>query len=141
MNVLFDTNVLLDVLARRQPFYMHSARVFALVEKGQLEGSVSTLSLANIFYVTRRLEGAQNARRAVRIVRNVFTLVSFDPQIASLAIDSEMADFEDAIQYFSAVRAGAACLLTRNPKDFPVSGVGIQTPTEFLGTHFPGQLP
>ena len=63
-------------------------------------------------------------------------LVILDMQIANQAIDASIKDFEDAIQFFSALRAGAAVLITRNPKDFPVGDVAIQTPAELLAAHF-----
>jgi predicted nucleic acid-binding protein len=132
MIALLDTNILLDVLAQRQPFLADSARVWTLVEEGQVEGVVSALSLANIFYVTRRLAGAEPARKAVRIMHELFSLVALDERVMSDAVNSRMADFEDAIQYFSAVVAKADCLLTRNKKHFPGKGLAIMTPDEFL---------
>jgi hypothetical protein len=59
-----------------------------------------------------------------------------DAQIAHQALDADIEDFEDAIQFFSALRAGATTLITRNPKDFPAQDLAIQTPAEFLATHF-----
>ena len=137
MNVLVDTNIVLDVLARREPFYADSARVWTLAETSQVAGFVSTLSLPNLFYLLRRTKGARTARKAIGILRDIFSLVALDAQIANQAIDADIKDFEDAIQFFSAVRIGAAVLITRNPRDFPKGEVAIQTPVEFLATHFP----
>jgi predicted nucleic acid-binding protein len=136
VNVLIDTNVLLDVLARREPFYADSAQVWTLAETGQVTGFVSTLSLPNLFYLMRRTKGPKVARKAVSILRDIFSLVPFDVQIANQAIDADIGDFEDAIQFFSAMGAGATTLITRNPKDFPTGHMAIQTPAEFLATHF-----
>lgn len=138
MNVLVDTNILLDVLAQREPFYAESARVWTLAETSQVAGFVSTLSLPNIFYLLRRAKGPQAARKAMGILRDIFSLVPLDAQITNQAVDADIEDFEDAIQFFSALRCGAATLVTRNPKDFPRGDVAIQTPVEFLATHFPG---
>jgi predicted nucleic acid-binding protein len=137
MNALIDTNVLLDVLARREPFYADSAKVWTLAESGQITGLISVLSLANLFYLLRRMNGHNFAREALRSLRHIFRLVPMDLPVVDQAVDGDMADFEDAIQFFSAVRAGAAVLITRNPADFPVADIVIQTPTEFLATHFP----
>jgi predicted nucleic acid-binding protein len=136
VNVLIDTNVLLDVLARREPYYADSAEVWTLAETGQVSGYVSALSLPNLFYLMRRTKGQKAARKAISILRDIFSLVPLDVQIANQAVDAEMKDFEDAIQFFSALRAGASVLITRNPKDFPGGDVAIQTPGEFLATHF-----
>ena len=135
MNVFIDTNVLLDVLARREPFNADSAEVWTLAETSRISGFASTLSLPTLYYLLRRVKGQQAARKALGVLRDIFTLVPLDVQIANQAIDADIADFEDAIQFFSALRAGAAVLVTRNPKDFPVGDIAIQTPSEFLAAH------
>jgi predicted nucleic acid-binding protein len=136
MNVFIDTNILLDVLAHREPFYTDSAQVWTLAETGKITGSISTLSLSNLFYLMSRLKGQQTARKALSILRDIFKLLPLDVQIANQAIDSEIRDFEDAIQFFSAIRSGATTLLTRNSTDFPGRGIAIQSPAEFLATHW-----
>ena len=141
MNVFLDTNVLLDVLGQREPFYAGSARVWTLAETGQIAAFASTLSLPNLFYILRRAKGSKPARKIVGILRDIFALVPLDAQITNQALDSEIGDFEDAIQFFSALRAGATTLITRNSKDFPGRDIVIQTPSEFLATHFPLSLP
>ena len=67
MNVFVDTNVLLDVLGRREPFYTDSARVWTLAETGQVAAYVSTVSLPNLFYLLRRAKGQKAARKAMGI--------------------------------------------------------------------------
>lgn len=138
MIVLVDTNVLLDVLARREPFYADSARVWTLAETGAITAYISTLSLPNLYYLLSRTKDAPAARKAMRILRDIFSFVSLDAQIANQAIDADIRDFEDAIQFFSALRANAAVLITRNAADFPAHDMSIQTPREFLATHFAG---
>ena len=95
------------------------------------------MSLPNLFYLLRRTKGQRASRKAISILRDIFSLVPLDAQIANQAIDADIKDFEDAIQFFSAVRIGATVLITRNPKDFPNGEMGIQTPAEFLAAHFP----
>jgi len=136
MKVFVDTNVMLDVLSRREPFYEDSARIWTLAETGQITGFISTLSFPNIFYILRQIDGHKVARRTIGGMRDVFSLVPLDLQITNQAIDADIKDFEDAIQFFSALRIGADSLITRNTKDFPTGDVPIQTPTEFLATHF-----
>jgi predicted nucleic acid-binding protein len=138
MKVFVDTNVLLDVLACREPYYADSAQVWTLAETGQVTGFASALSLPNLFYLLRRTKGNKAARKVMNILRDIFSLVPLDARITNQAIDAEIADFEAAIQFFSALRAGATVLITRNPKHFPGGDVAIQTPKEFLATQFPG---
>ena len=133
MRLFIDTNVLLDVLARREPFYEDSAAVWSLAEQGKVEGLVSAVSFTNVFYMVRRWAGGDTAREAMRLLRDAFTAVACDLRIINQAIDSDLSDFEDAVQYFSAVHAGTDCILSRNPDDFPRRpAVPVFSPTEFL---------
>jgi predicted nucleic acid-binding protein len=133
VNAFIDTNVLLDVLAKREPFYEDSAAVWTLAEQGGIQGLVSTVSFTNIFYVMRRWGGAKAARRAMVLLRDAFTPVPCDAMIINQAIDGEVEDFEDAVQYFSALHVGADCILSRDPAGFPREpAVPVLTPAEFL---------
>ncbi|MGB2819552.1 MAG: PIN domain-containing protein [Phycisphaerae bacterium] len=136
MNVFFDTNVLLDVLMNREPFYEHSAMAWTLAETRRIDGMVSAVSFPTVFYIARRTKGRRNARKAMTILRKAFNIAVCDEGIITQAIDSGMKDFEDAVQFFSAVRAGADCLLTRNPHHFPADAVPVRTPVDFLAAHF-----
>lgn len=135
MNVFVDTNVLLDVLAKREPFYNESAAVWTLAEQGKVRGLISSLSFSNIYYIVRRLKDRRAAVRAMVLLRDTFASVACDEQVLGQAIDSGMKDFEDAIQYFSALRAEAASLITRNPTHFPRSTLPVVTPAEFLAAY------
>ena len=132
MVVLVDTNVLLDVLGRREPHCRSSAQVWTLAERGEIRAFVSAISYNNVYYIIRRAESKEAARRAMLSLRDVFDSVAPDAKIINQAIDSDCDDFEDAIQFHSAVRVGAQVLITRNPKDFPPSAMAIATPEEFL---------
>ena len=135
MIVLVDSNVLLDVLARRDPHYRASARIWTLAERGEIDAFVSAISFNNIYYIVRKAENKTAADSALRLLRDVFEPVAPDAKIINQAIGSECEDFEDAIQFHSAVRVGAQVLITRNPNDFPHSSMAIATPEEFLRIH------
>ena len=135
MNVFIDTNVLLDVLAKRAPFYEDSAAVWTLAEHGKIRGFVSALSFSNVYYIVRRLKDRRTADRAMLLLRDTFTPVACDEQVLSQAIDAGMKDFEDAIQYYSALRVESACLISRNPDHFPRSVLSVVQPAEFLVAH------
>ena len=132
MRIFVDTNLLLDVLAKREPFYTAAAGVWTLAETGACEGLVSAISFNNVFYILRMARDAVAARRALVLLRDVFAAVAPDQRILNQAIDSEIPDFEDAIQLYSAVCARADYLLTRNVGDFPEGILPILTPDEFL---------
>ncbi|OHB62153.1 MAG: hypothetical protein A2Y76_00750 [Planctomycetes bacterium RBG_13_60_9] len=132
MNVFIDTNVLIDVLAKREPFYADSARVWTLAEEGRIKGFISVISFNNIYYVVRRQRTRQTANHMMVLLRDMFTPVSLDSQILDQAIDSGFKDLEDAIQYFSAVRAEANCIISRDTSAFPQSDLPALTPVELL---------
>ena len=132
MRVFLDTNVLLDVLARREPFYAAAAEIWSLAERGEIQAFVSAISFNNIYYVVRKAEGKAHADLALRMLRDIFQVVAPDAQIINQAMDTEADDFEDAVRFHSALRAKTAHLLTRNPDDFPESDLSILTPEEFI---------
>jgi predicted nucleic acid-binding protein len=132
MRIFVDTNLLLDVLAKREPFYTASARVWTMAETGACEALVSAISFNNVFYTVRKARDSATARRALVLLRDVFASIAPDPRILNQAIDSDIPDFEDAIQLYSAIHARADYLLTRNVRDFPSGILPILTPHEFL---------
>jgi predicted nucleic acid-binding protein len=132
VRLFLDTNLLLDVLAERKPFCRPAARVWSLCETGVCQGMISAISFNNVFYIVRRARDTKAARRALVLMRDIFDSVAADQQILNQAIDSNIRDFEDAIQFFSAQRAAADYLLTRNAGDFPRTRLPILAPDEFL---------
>ncbi|MFA6293356.1 MAG: PIN domain-containing protein [Victivallales bacterium] len=132
MKIFVDPNVLLDVFQERIPQYDASVSIWDMAERGQLSGFVSAISFNNIYYIISRFRDKKHAARAIKLLRGTFSPVPLDEQILNQAIDSKMSDFEDAIQFFSAVHASADFIITRNSKDFPKSGIPVLTPEEFL---------
>lgn len=132
MKIFIDTNVLLDVLAERMPFYEASAEIVNLFEMEQAEGFISAMSFNNTHYILRKRIGKNRALKAMRTLLDTFNVVSLDEKILSRTVDSDFRDFEDGIQFFSAIRSGADYLITRNVKDFPHKDIPVMTPEEFL---------
>jgi predicted nucleic acid-binding protein len=132
MRIFVDTSLLLDVLAKRDPFYAAAARIWTLAETGACKALVSAISCNNVFYIVRKARDTANARRALVLLRDVFASVAPDQRILNQAIDSDIADFEDAVQFYSALHARADYLLTRNVGDFPAGILPILAPDEFL---------
>lgn len=132
MNILIDTNILLDVLAAREPFYAAAAAIWSLAERREVQAYVSAISFNNVYYVIRKIGGKEKAEKAMRLMRDTFGIIAPDAQIIAQAIDASCDDFEDAVQLYSAVRAKANCLVTRNPGDYPCGDPAILMPEEFL---------
>lgn len=135
MKVFIDTNVLLDVLAERKLFYREAMRVWTLAESGRIDACVAAISFSNCYYIVHGHAGRRNAEKAIRILRDVFAPVDLTAQVLNQAIDSGFSDFEDAIQFHSAVHARAKCIITRNPDHFPRAPLSVLSPAEFLAAH------
>ncbi|WP_367268171.1 PIN domain-containing protein [uncultured Thiohalocapsa sp.] len=93
---------------------------------------VSAISFNNVFYIVRKARDLATARRALVLLRDVFASVAPDQRILNQAIDSDIPDFEDALQFYSALHARADYLLTRNVGDFPAGILPVLAPDEFL---------
>lgn len=133
--VFFDTNVVMDVISNRREFYEDSAAAWTLAEQRRVLGLISAISFNNVYYVLRKSLGRKGAEAAVRRLRLVFAPVALDEHILDMAITAGFADFEDAVQYHSAVQGRSTHILSRNPDHFPTSAeVPVLTPTEFLRT-------
>ena len=132
MKLFIDTNVILDVVARRAQFFDASAAILTLLEKDKFEGFISAISFNNIHYIIQKQGGKTKAKHAVRTLLTTFNIVSLDEKIITRAVDADFNDFEDGIQFFSAVRCNADFIITRNVKDFPHDDVPVMTPEEFL---------
>ena len=90
--------------------------------------------LVNVYYILRRSAGRKPAREAAKLLRDMFRIVSLDEQTIHRAIDADIPDFEDAVQFFSAFHAQADCIITRNVRDFPAESMPAMSPDEFLET-------
>lgn len=132
MKVFVDTNVLLDVLSCREPFHEDAIQIWSLAEAGKLKGLVSAISVANVFYLVRRFKNARAAYEAVRLIRDTFGIVACDERVLGQAMDAGWKDFEDAVQYFSARHAQAACIVSRDGDHFTKSDLPVLSPAEFL---------
>lgn len=131
---LIDINVLLDVLASRQPFLADAVAVWSAAETGRIRGLVAADSFSTIYYLMRRASDRRGAMRAVRLVRDVFEIVPIDEQLLNQAIDSPLRDFEDAIQFHSAIRGNADCIVTRDLRHFRGVDLPVLSPDAFLAS-------
>jgi len=130
MKVLFDTNILLDVLLNRQEFVKLSANLVSLVETNKIEGFLCATTLTTIDYLVSKTKNRKIAREALYKLLAIFHVSDVNKAVLELSIQSNFKDFEDAVQYYSGTCAGVDCILTRNPKDYKNSKLIIYTPTE-----------
>jgi predicted nucleic acid-binding protein len=131
--IFLDTNIVLDILLQREPFYANAAAIWLKIESNEMEGLVSLQSLGTIFCLLRKRMDTPTARKALQTMCRVVEIADSPAQAGHMALQSMQPDFEDALQYAIAVLAKAECLITRNSSDFPKRGkVPVLTPEEFL---------
>jgi predicted nucleic acid-binding protein len=130
MRVLLDTDVVLDILADRQPFVVAAAVLWLAHEQGRLEAHISPITPVNVFYVLRRQIGAAQARQLVGDLLAVMPVCLLDQAVIQAAQALPMADFEDAVQAAAAAAAGLDALVTRNTRDYSAAPLTILTPAE-----------
>ena len=136
MKVFIDTNIFLDLLCRRERFLADSLKVFDLAVDGELELLISDLSIANIKYITRKDFTIDKFYEILSAFRPVFTIVPVGGKAIDEALALKARDFEDALQYFSAVHSQADFLLTRNIKDYGFASMKVMTPADFIQLHY-----
>ncbi|MDR0237571.1 MAG: PIN domain-containing protein [Acinetobacter sp.] len=117
----------------RQPFVEASQIVLALCEKGQFTGCISSNSIANIYYILRKLGGDEKARLFIQQLLKFLVIIPVDHVGISQALVSKFSDFEDAIQYFSALSFGCHKIVTRNIKDYKFAEISVVSPSFFVG--------
>lgn len=133
--VFVDTNVLLDLLAKRQPFYDEAAKLFTLAETKRIELSVSSLTIANTAYILLRELNAHESKQIIRKLRILVHVLPVDEKVVDMALnDDSFTDFEDAIQYFSGLNSSQEVIITRNLRDFRQSHIPVMTAGQFLQT-------
>ena len=135
-NVFLDTNIAIDLLSKREPFYNAAAILFTLGDEKYIKLHISSLSFSTIFYLLRRQLGAKDAMDILRRFRMLVHILPVKDTTVDKALDSDFTDFEDAIQYYSAIENGVKVIVTRNVKDYKASAIPVITPDEFLKSSY-----
>jgi predicted nucleic-acid-binding protein len=130
--VLFDSDVLLDVLAQRQPFVVASACALNTVMQSQVQGYVAGHAVTNIFYILRRQVGSETARELLSRLLQHLQIASVTDAVIRAALRSSITDFEDAVTSEAANATGVEVIVTRNTSDFVASTLPAVLPEEFL---------
>ena len=132
MKILFDTNVILDVMLLREPFLKSSALLLAEVERKNLEGYVCSTTVTTIHYLVEKVTGRKAALSQIANVLKIFQVAKVDKLCLESALRSKIVDYEDAVLDESAYRAGLDGIVTRNEKDFKQSKLNVYNPEELL---------
>ena len=124
--------MILDYALIRQPFYDLADRIFVLVEQRQIEGYICASTFTNLFYILRKPRGKKWTLDFLEKLANLCQITPVDSAIVREALAKHHKDFEDDIQYHSAVFNKLDAIVTRNPNDFPIDSLKIFTPEQLL---------
>lgn len=133
--IFLDTNIMLDLLGERIPFYESAAKIASLADKGILTMVVSALSYSTVSYFLSKYENAEKAKEKLRKFKVISEISDLDEITIEKGLNSNFVDFEDALQYFCALNANCNILITRNGKDFKESRIPVMTADEFLASY------
>lgn len=132
MKILFDTNVILDVLLEREPFFKASSQVLGYSELNKIDGWICGTTVTTIHYLLAKALTRQKAEEHLRSLFKIFHISTINSIVLDDALADNFKDYEDAVIYHSAVHANVAAILTRNQKDFQQSKLPVYSPIEFL---------
>jgi len=133
MNRIFlDTNVILDLLAERIPFFDSIAKLATLADQKKLILIASPLSFTTVEYVLNKFESSESVLNKLRKFKIICEVCEVNEETIEKGLNSSFKDFEDAVQYFTAIQSNCAIIITRNGKDFKSSTIPIMTAGEYL---------
>lgn len=132
MKLFFDVNVILDVLADRDPWAEDAAALLSLLEADDLEGVVAAHSITTLHYLTSKHLSRKKATAALVNLLQLVSIAPIDQEVILKALSLGWADFEDAVQGVCAIQAGADYFITRDAGHFDALSIPVLTPTEFL---------
>jgi predicted nucleic acid-binding protein len=128
--MLFDTNVVLDVLLDREPFATVGAHLFSQVERGSVRGYLCATTVTTVYYLTQKTLGTAHARQQIRTLMRLFDVAPVNRGVLEAALASRWEDFEDAVLHEAALHIGANGIVTRDPTGFKGARLPVYTPDE-----------
>jgi predicted nucleic acid-binding protein len=133
-NIFVDSDVILDLFAKREPNYIHAANLFTSIDQKEINAFTSPIVFANLHYLLKKLTSNTTALKSLRKLKTLISILPVDEKIIEQSLNSEFTDFEDAIQYFTAINNRINVIITRNKADYKKSKISVLTAEEFLKT-------
>ncbi|MDR2065453.1 MAG: PIN domain-containing protein [Prevotellaceae bacterium] len=130
--IFLDTNIVLDLLGKREPFFESIAKITTMAEMGIFTLVVSALSYSTVNYVLGKTEQHDKVISNLRKFKTISTIGSLNNVIVEKALNSDFVDFEDALQYFCDLQSNCEVILARNCKDFKLSTIPVMTADAFF---------
>ena len=135
--VFIDSDIILDLLTKREFFYDNAAKLFTLAYEKKIKLHTTAVVLANVFYILRKIRGNEESKRQLRNLRLLVQILPIHEKTVDLALNSKFIDFEDGLQYFAVKENDILTIITRNTKDYKVKDLVIQTSEEYINMYYP----
>jgi predicted nucleic acid-binding protein len=132
MKILFDTNIILDLMLDRKPFSETAAKLISTVETGEVIGALGATTITTIHYLAVKTVGKEKALQEIQKLLSIFEIAPVNRLVLEKAIKTGLSDFEDAVLYEAGKQIRAEAIVTRNPDDFKVSDLSVYLPDELL---------
>jgi predicted nucleic acid-binding protein len=130
LKIVFDTNVVLDVLLNREPYAGVAVSLFAAVERGTMQGFLCATTITTVDYLVAKAKDRRMAKQATQHLLHLFSIAEVNHSILQAAIASSFEDFEDAVLYEAGCYAAVDGFVTRNIKDFKKAERPVYSPNE-----------
>ena len=130
--LFIDTDIILDIVFKREPFFPDSQRVLSLIESNYFSGFTSSLILANCYYIINSNRDKKTALKTISKLRSILNILPFTDKEIGESLNSNINDFEDGVQYFIALNNSINNLITRNISDYKGLDINVLTPKDFL---------
>ena len=132
MKLLFDTNVILDVLLDRQPHALGSSRAMGVVEVGQATGYLGATTVTTIYYLASKAGGTELASQSIEQLLAIMEVAAVNRSVLEDALGLGFSDYEDAVLHEAARHSGVDAIVTRDPRGFAKASLPVLSPTELL---------
>jgi len=132
VKILVDTNIFLDILLQRPPFFKDSHRIFKMAENGIIEGFIAPITINNIAYIARKSHLPDQIRTFIVLMADTFTICRMDSTTVAQAVGLKFTDIEDSLQAAMAESHGCDFIITSNGSDYKHSPVPAISATTFL---------
>ena len=130
--LFLDTNVMLDILAERVPHFEDAEIIASIADKNKIKLFVSAISFSTCAYLLGKIHTAELVKEKLRKFKILAEISNLDNDVIEKGLNSKIKDFEDALQYYSALNSNCDIIISRNVKDFKGADIPIMTPNEFL---------
>lgn len=132
--IFLDTNIVIDFLGERENFYETAAKIMTLADKKKIKIFTSPSSISNTFYILAKYENSKLVLEKLRKFKVLCAISIINDEVVEKALNSDFKDFEDALQYYSAIESNCDLIVTRNEKDFKYALIPVINGESYLQT-------